>query len=318
MKYWMTGLVAMMAASGAHALDYRMAYSPSQQLEVYVDNVQSDAPVHWCDRSITLRIVSRQSTDPSVLNDFLPRLGGLVERQCPKATRLPWTMVDAPGNVLAQGEATKAKRWAPNAKTLTPAVPPAVPVTSPHADSAPLQTFELTPGCRFRTHWDNAGGGSALFVPTDNALRCTDGWLNGNSSSTLHLNGQSQTSSLTFFQGYPLLNLSIGEQPLMVISANRERLVLGGSRQATGSYLLLPFDSRLHAWAFNGTVIVEMPRQDAADAEKTELRVEQALSAWQPLLSQQSVLTFKLVESLATDRVDPASGSYKSVTSSAY
>lgn len=314
----------MMAASGAHALDYRLVYSPSQKLEVYIDNVRSDAPAHWCDRSITLRIVSGQTGDPAIMNDFLPRVGGLLERQCPKATRVPWSMTNADGYVLAQGEATKASHWAPgftasaSAQPAEPVVPPAVPVTSPPADIAPLQAFELTPGCSFRTYWENAGGGNALFIPADNALRCTDGWLNGNSTATLHLNGQNQTSNLTFFRGYPLINLSIGEQPLLVASANRERLVLGGSRQAKGSYLLLPFDALQHAWVFGGTVIVEMPRQDAADAEKVELRVEQALSAWQPLFSQQSTLTFKLVETLAADRVDPSSGSYKSVTSSAY
>ncbi|MBH2995969.1 type VI secretion system-associated protein, partial [Serratia marcescens] len=75
----------------------------------------------------------------------------------------------------------------------------------------------------------------------------------------------------------------------------------------------LSFEPKLHAWAFNGEAIVGMPRVDAADENKIKQRLQQAQTAWQPLLSAPAPLTFKLVEKLAADRVDPASGSYLSV-----
>lgn len=320
MNYRISGIIAMMALSAAaQAADYRLVYSPSQKLEVFIDDVESEAPASWCDQSIPLRIVSAQSKNPSLLNDFLPRVGSLLAKQCPDVTQLPWTLEDKAGEVLAEGNALKAQSWRPILKArpeVTPpaeVIPPEVPVTSPLADATPLQAFDLPQGCRFRTHWEN---GEALFVPSDSALRCTDGWLNGNSTLTLQQNGQLQAAAVTFFQGYPLVNLNVGEQPLLVVSANPERLVLGGGRQASGSYLLLPFDQQRHSWVFGGTIIVEMPRLEAGNRENIRQRIGAARDSWRSLLSNNASLTFKLVDSLAADRVDPASGSYLSFSGS--
>ncbi|MBX9383959.1 type VI secretion system-associated protein, partial [Serratia marcescens] len=107
MKYWMPGLVALMAVPTAQAMNYRLVYSPSQKLEVFIDDVKNSNPESWCGKSIPLRIVSAQSQDPAVLNDFLPRVGNLLEKQCPKAGHLPWTLTDKRGEKLASGEAAK-------------------------------------------------------------------------------------------------------------------------------------------------------------------------------------------------------------------
>lgn len=195
-----------------------------------------------------------------------------------------------------------------------PAIPAAVAVTSPQADTAPPQRFNLPQGCHFRTFWHDDANGGALFIPAGEALRCgEDGWLQGSGAVTLQQGGQTLSPTLWFLQGYPLAQINGGDRALTVVSANAQRLVLGGNPQAPGSFLLLSFEPKLHAQAFNGEAIVEMPRVDAADENKVEQRLQQAQTAWQPLLSAPAPLTFKLVEKLAADRVDPASGSYLSV-----
>lgn len=82
-----------------------------------------------------------------------------------------------------------------------------------------------------------------------------------------------------FLQGYPLAQINGGDRALTVVSANAQRLVLGGNPQAPGSFLLLSFEPKLHARAFNGEAIVEMPRVDAADENKVEQRLQQAQTA---------------------------------------
>ncbi|CAI2025974.1 type VI secretion system-associated protein [Serratia ficaria] len=323
MKYWMPGLVALMAIPAAQAANYRLVYSPSQKLEVFIDNVKNSQPASWCGKTIPLRIVSAQSKDAAVLNDFLPRVGNLLEKQCAKASQLPWILTDKRGEKLASGEASKARGWKPVPKPVAdepaappqPAIPAAVAVTSPPAASAPAQRFDLPQGCHFRTYWNGEANGSALFIPSGAALRCgDDGWLSGSGEIGLQQNGQTASPRLSFHQGYPLAKVNVGDRPLSVVSANAQRLVLGANPQAPGSFLLLPFEPQLHAWSFDGVVIVEMPRTDAADPAKVTQRVKQAQSAWQPLLSAPATpLTFRLVEKLADDRVDPASGSYLSV-----
>ena len=319
----MPGLVALMAVPTAQAMTYRLVYSPSQKLEVFIDDVKNSNPESWCGKSIPLRIVSAQGKDPAVLNDFLPRVGNLLEKQCPKAGHLPWTLTDKRGEKLATGEAAKARGWKPVVKQETaeqpqtpppPTIPAAVAVTSAQADTAPPQRFSLPQGCHFRTFWGDEATGGALFIPAGDALRCgEDGWLQGSGAVTLQHGGQTLSPTLWFLQGYPLAKINGGDRALTVVSANAQRLILGGNPQAPGSFLLLTFEPQLHAWAFNGEAIVEMPRVDAADETKITQRVQQAQTAWQPLLSAAAPLTFKLVEQLAADRVDPASGSYLSV-----
>ena len=116
-----------------------------------------------------------------MLNDFLPRVGNLLEKQCPKAGHLPWTLTDKRGEKLASGEAAKVHGWKPVVKQEAveqpetppqPAIPAAVAVTSPQADTAQAQRFNLPQGCHFRTFWRDDANGGALFIPAGEALRC--------------------------------------------------------------------------------------------------------------------------------------------------
>ncbi|MGG4624310.1 type VI secretion system-associated protein [Serratia odorifera] len=326
MKYWMPGVIALMAMPAVHAANYRLVYSPSQKLEVFIDDVKNNKPASWCAKNIPLRIVSAKSRDAAVLNDFLPRVGNLLEKQCAKATQLPWTLTDKSGATLASGNASKNRKWQPeiaaNAAAQStepaPAPPPAVAVNSAPADASPAQVFTLPQGCKFRTYWGQGNAGSALFIPSGDALQCVDGWLNGSSAVTLQQGGKTLTPSVSFYQGYPLMNIDVATRPLKVVSANTQRLVLANP-QAAGSYLLLPFDAKQHAWIFNGALIAELPRLEAADAERVKQRVAEVQAAWQPLLSERNAtLTVRLVDKLVADRADPASGSYLSVNNVAH
>ena len=205
------------------------------------------------------------------------------------------TLTDKRGEKLASGEAAKVHGWKPVVKQEAveqpetppqPAIPAAVAVTSPQADTAPPQRFNLPQGCHFRTFWHDDANGGALFIPAGEALRCgEDGWLQGSGAVTLQQGGQTLSPTLWFLQGYPLAQINGGDRALTVVSANAQRLVLGGNPQAPGSFLLLSFEPKLHARAFNGEAIVEMPRVDAADENKVEQRLQQAQTARQPLLS---------------------------------
>lgn len=322
MKYWIPGFIALMMIPAVQAENYRLVRSPTLKLDVFIDDVTSSKPESWCANSIPLRITSAQSKDSHVLGEFLPRVGNLLEKQCPKVQELPWILTDKQGNKLASGNAKKSQKWVPTAQpaeaphpSATP-IPPAVAVTSPFATQDSVMSFALPQGCQFRTYWNAPASDSTLFIPSTDALHCdTEGLLNGHGSLVIQREGVNQTLNVVFYQGYPLLNIDTGKRPLKVVSANAQRLILGD----TGSFLVLPFDPQLHAWAFQGEVIVEMARQLAADQVEVSQEITRAHDTWRPLVTKQGMsLTFRLVETLAAERVDPASGSYLSVNDVIY
>ncbi|WP_369794862.1 type VI secretion system-associated protein [Serratia sp. Ag1] len=301
----------------AHAENYRLVHSPTLKLEVFIDDVNNSKPESWCANSILLRITSAQSQNTSVLTDFLPRVGSLLERQCPKVVEIPWIFTDKQGNKIASGSAKKSQKWQPVAElpeATNPAdtgIPPAVAVVSPLATQDNIVSFALPQGCQFRTNWNDHADDSTIFIPSTDTLHCdSEGFLNGRGTVVIPLEGGNQTHNVVFYQGYPLLNIDTGSFPLRVVSANAQRLVLGSSN----SFLVLPFDPQLHAWVFQGEVIIEMARELAADQVEVSQEVTRARDTWRPLLTQSGIsLRYRLVETLAAERVDPASGSYLSV-----
>ncbi|WP_311294785.1 type VI secretion system-associated protein [Serratia silvae] len=311
-----------MVIPAVHAENYRLVHSPTLKLEVFIDDVTSSKPESWCASSIPLRITSAQSKDANILNDFLPRVGQLLAKQCPKVAQLPWILTDKQGTKIASGNAVKNQHWQPVAQrpevTNLPAttIPPAVAVTSPLAAKEMATSFVLPKGCQFRTYWNNNVSNSALFIPSTDALNCdSNGFLNGQGAITIQQESTNQTHNVVFYQGYPLLNIDTGNHPLTVVSVNAQRLILA----ALDSFLVLPYNPQLHAWAFQGEVIIEMARQQATTQAEINQKVTRVHHTWQPLFTRQGMpLTFRLVETLAVDRVDPASGSYLSVNGITY
>lgn len=317
MKFWIPGIIALMMIPAVQAENYRLAYSPTLKLEVFIDDVTDSKPESWCTDSIPLRITSTQNTDTYALTNFLPNVGNLLENQCPKVAQLPWILTDQQGNKIASGSANKSQKWKPviqppeatNSSGTTPL--PAVAVTSPLATQDTIASFAMPQGCQFRIYWNEHIGNNAIFVPSTDTLHCdSNGLVNGHGKITIPIEGVNQTHNVVFYQGYPLLNIDTGELPLKVVSANAQRLILSDAH----SFLVLPFDPQVHAWAFLGEVVIEMGRQQAADQVEVSQEIARARDTWRPVVTKQGIpLKFRLVETLAVDHVDPASGSYLSI-----
>lgn len=315
MKYWLPGVMTLLMASAASAEDYRVVYSPSLELEVFIDNVASIAPQDWCQETIHLRIVSGESKASQVLDSFLPRVGNLLTNQCGTLVELPWQMTDKKGSVLASGNASKQQEWQPVVTadaTATANADNAAPLDlSRPADSQPLQHFDLPGGCHFRTWWDE--NGQSLFIPDDRALTCTtEGWLEGFSQLTFSSDGNTTPVAVSFYQGYPLMNMRPGRNALEVVAINNQRMVVS-KKEASDSWLVLPFDPRLHVWAFNGTLLVKMDKQAAADPATVKARVDAAKQSWSAQVDAKVKLNVLLIDELHADLVDPAIGAYRTL-----
>ena len=84
--------------------------------------------------------------DVSVLENFVPRLGSLLEHQCSKVNKLSWTLNDPEGTTLAQGTAAKAQDWALVVKQQQAAPAETVTATQPAARYChPIRTWLPAP-----------------------------------------------------------------------------------------------------------------------------------------------------------------------------
>ncbi|MDQ9191049.1 hypothetical protein QBS68_15245, partial [Cronobacter sakazakii] len=121
MKLWLPGLALLAASSSVWADNYRIVQSNTLKLDVWVDNIKDNTPQSWCGPELPLRIVSSGDKTPKVLDNFMPRLGSLLESQCSKLKTVRWQLNDAQGKALANGTATKSGDWNP---VVTPAAAP--------------------------------------------------------------------------------------------------------------------------------------------------------------------------------------------------
>ncbi|CAK6493636.1 hypothetical protein PANNVG_01992 [Pantoea sp. Nvir] len=316
MKLWLSGIATLLIAFSAQAEDYRVVYSPSLALEVFIDGVKSKAPDDWCRESLPLRIVSGKSTDSAVLTTFLPRVGTLLANQCGTLDELPWQMTNKEGGVLASGSASKLQNWRPIVMadaTASASAANAAPLDlSRPASNAPLQHFDLPGGCRFRTSWD--ADGASLFIPDVAQAKCPhDGWLEGKSELVLASMGKSTPLPVTFYQGYPIANLLITGNSLQVVAANKERMIVTRA-DAAESWLVLPFDEATHVWRFNGALLVKMDKNTAQqDPDAVKSRVETLRGLWGPQFMPQQKVNVLLIDTLHADLVDPAIGAWRNI-----
>lgn len=315
MKVWLTGFATLLLAGNAQAEDYRVVYSPSLSLEVYIDDVASKAPNDWCKETLPLRIVSGKSTDSSVLTSFLPRVGTLLANQCGLLDELPWQMTNKEGSVLANGSAAKLQNWRPiviNDATASATANNAAPLDlSRPADSTPLQHFALPGGCHFRTWWDDKG--ESMFIPDNPNQHCsTEGWLEGPSEMTLMSNGKTRNLALNFYQGYPIADLKLSGPPLEVVSVNNQRMIVTRP-DADDSWLVLPFDAQQHVWRFSGTLLVKMDKTADQDSDVLKKRVETLRGVWSPQFMPQQKVTVLLIDTLHADLADPAIGAWRNI-----
>lgn len=313
MKFWLPGILWLLLPFAVNAQDYRVVYSPSLKLEVFIDNVEGNAPANWCQQRLPLRIVSDENQNTDVLATFLPRVGILLEKQCSHLAELPWQMTNKQGKELANGNATRNNNWlpvftAPEKNTLheDTAARRAYP-----ADTTPLPRFELPNGCHFRTWWHAKS--QSLFIPDNQMLTCSaEGWLNGNTQIQLQQEGKSHSWPVTFYQGYPLANLRLTDQMLTIITVNNQRMVVS-TPENNDSWLLLPFDPVSQSWLFSGTLLLKMEKNTAQDNEALEKRVNAVKQHWSPYLQPQQKINILLIDYLYPDLIDPAIGAYRTI-----
>ncbi len=313
MKVWLPGAVALLLALNAQAEDYRVVYSPSLSLEVYIDNVASNAPNDWCKETLPLRIVSGKSSETTILNSFLPRVGTLLANQCGLLDVIPWQMTNKEGSVLATGSAAKLQNWRPIVQNdVTASDNTAAPLDlSRPADSTPLQHFALPGGCHFRTWWDEKG--QSLFIPDNAKQRCsTEGWLEGPSDMTLMSEGKTRQQPVNFMQGYPIVGLRLTSTPLEVVAVNNQRMIVTRP-DADGSWLVLPFDAQQHVWRFNGMVLIKMDKNAGKDSDAVKTRVDSLRGIWSPQFMPQQKVTVLLIDTLHADLADPAIGAWRNI-----
>lgn len=287
MKLWLSGLALLAVASTAQAENFRIVQSPAQKLDIWIDNIKDNTPQSWCKSEIALRIVANGNKDVSVLENFVPRLGSLLEHQCSKVSKLSWTLNDPSGTTLAQGTAGKAQDWAlvvkqqQTAPVSTPASGALLPpdqnaeTHTVAADRTPWQEFTLQDGCHLRTFWEGGSSAPALFIPDSDTTRCGNGsWLSGHTVISQSRNGGQKEIPVTYIHGFPVMGLNQSADPenALITSVNKERMVFSTSN-SDQSWMILPYDSSLNGWKSNGTVAVEISRETASDDAKLQARI---------------------------------------------
>lgn len=308
MKFWSSAAAMLLFAAAAHAGDYRVVYSPSLALEVYIDDVSSSEAQAWCRQTLPLRIVAGKPADATVLNGFLPQVGNLLQNQCSRLLELPWQLTDGQGAVLASGSAVKEQRWRPIVTAGDEALPTDL---SPPANAEPLPRFALPGGCHFRTGWDRNSG--SLFIPAAATLRCNaQGWLEGNGQLELLKADKTDARPVTFIDGYPLAHLQPAATGATVLAANNQRLVLA-RQDAADSWLLLPYDARQQLWSFSGTLLVKSSRDAAGDAAALKQRVSDLRNRWAATVDPTVTIHVLLVDDLHAELADPAIAAWRSV-----
>ncbi|MEY8712536.1 hypothetical protein A9B99_06055 [Mangrovibacter phragmitis] len=321
MKYWLSGLLALLAASSsAWAENYRIVQSPSLKLDVWIDNIQDNTAKSWCTSELPLRIVANGEKKPEILQAFLPQVGKLLQSQCGTLNTLRWEMTAPDGKKLATGTAEKKHDWrvdiAPAAQVITAAIPPAnnqrAEDLSPPADRTPWFEFNLKDGCRLRTFWQGGSASQALFIPAKDDGKCEKGgWLNGRGKVTQQGQNGSQTITMTFVHGFPVagFNPTANTNTLLIASVNNERMVVSDERSPQ-SWLIMQYVPRINGWQVDGTVAVEMPRDQASDGDKLKARLDEVRKVWGPYLEPNTALTIQLVDAVHLQLKDPAAGAY--------
>lgn len=328
MKLRLTLLALLLAASGAAQADnFRIVQSPSQKLDVWIDNVKGNTAQDWCDSELSLRIVTGGSKSPKALNNFLPRVGALLEHQCGRLRQMNWSLVDGSGAQIARGSAAKSDKWAVKIAADAPAEAPSaasatggltapeanIEARTPLADRTPWQEFTLMDGCRLRTFWQESAGAPALFIPTGISGDCgKGGWLSGKATLTRQVGGEDQQLPVTFVHGFPVTGLGDAADPdkLLIAAVNNQRMVLS-TENAGQSWIILPYDAAQSSWKMTGTLAVEISREQAADPAQVQAKVEAARKAWTPWLPAQAHLSVVLIDGLLPRLSNPAARAWR-------
>lgn len=322
MKFWLPGLALLALSAAAQAENYRIVQSPSQKLDVWIDDLADNTPQSWCAKELPLRIVANGDKRPALLKTFMPRLGALLENQCAELAVVRWQFTSPEGDLLAQGTASKTADWTPvvlpaaATDTAGEAAPTGRPEDlSPLADRTPWLEFTLQDGCHLRTFWQDNASLPAIFIPAKADGKCEKGgWLNGSSEVVQVSHNTQRKMTMTFVHGFPVsgLNTRADADSLLITTVNNERMVVSDGR-ANQSWMILPYSADLNGWLADGTVAVEIPRAQASDDARLRARLDAIRKVWSGYLEPGASLKILLVDSLSPLLRDPAAGAYRVV-----
>lgn len=134
-------LLAMSVPAGAES--YRLAFSRAENVEIFVEHASG---TQWCSPRLEVRAVYGGAPDQEALARLFPKLGALLDAQCPAATMIEWVSTTADGRTVAQGTSAKAELWA--LRTLPAVVAGSGAGSTPAAEtvaSAPVMPAQETP-----------------------------------------------------------------------------------------------------------------------------------------------------------------------------
>lgn len=132
----MAALLATSVPAGAES--YRLAFSRAENVEIFVEHA---AGAQWCSPRLEVRAVYGGAPDQEALARLFPKLGALLDAQCPAAAMIEWVSTTADGRRVAQGTSAKAELWALRA---SPAVLAGTDGGSPSAEET-VASVPVTP-----------------------------------------------------------------------------------------------------------------------------------------------------------------------------
>lgn len=130
--------IPAMAADSAH----RLAFSKAENLEVFVDHAAGQA---WCSPTLKLRFAFGGAPNQDAVERLMPRLGGLLGKECPEAISATWRSTDASGTQLANGTSAKSGGWAAVAEAAHAAPVATAPATAPTTAAATVAVAPAAP-----------------------------------------------------------------------------------------------------------------------------------------------------------------------------
>lgn len=100
---------ALLATSlSVGAASFRLAFSRAENVEIFVEHAEG---VAWCSPKLEVRAVYGGAPDEDALARLFPKLGALLDAQCPVAGMIEWVSTTADGRKVAQGTSAKADLW---------------------------------------------------------------------------------------------------------------------------------------------------------------------------------------------------------------
>ncbi len=134
-------VAAATAGASASTESFRLAFSKAENIEIFVDHAGRS---EWCAPALKLRAVHGGEPDQQALAGLLPKLGALLDKQCPQASLIEWTSTTADGKPVARGTSAKADRWAMRT-TPVAAAPAAAAPAAPAPEPAAAAPAPVTP-----------------------------------------------------------------------------------------------------------------------------------------------------------------------------